>query len=80
MSAKYNLGKDKRIYLVRDKETVDFHIDKNDYFGTLSTIIELMNQDYVLENKTEIKKILKNLKKDLLYLQKNFDIIKKTQY
>lgn len=62
--------------LIRDKETVNFHVQKNDYFGTLATIIKLINQDNILEDKVELKKILKKLEKDLIYLQKNF-IIKK---
>jgi hypothetical protein len=77
MPEKYSIKKN--ILSVRDKATVDFHVQQHDYFGTLSTIVELLNQNCVLENKTELKKILKNLKKDLLYLQKNFDIIKKTR-
>lgn len=80
MKANYDLNKNKKIYLVRDKETVDFHVEKDDYFGTLSTVIELINQDHILENKIELKKILKNVKEDLLYLQQNFDIIKKAQH
>ncbi len=64
-----------KILFINDAETVDFHVQKNDYFATLSTIIELMSQDYILENKNELKKILKNLKTDLMYLQKNFLIV-----
>ncbi|MDD3711101.1 MAG: hypothetical protein PHP37_00640 [Patescibacteria group bacterium] len=64
-------------YLIHDKKSVNFHVKKNDYFGTLATIIELINQDNVLENKEELKKLLKRLKKDLLYLQENFIIKKK---
>ncbi len=77
MLKKYIINKN--IDLLRDKETVDFHIKQDDYFGTLSTIVELINQDHVLENKKELKKILNNLKQDLLYLQKNFEINKKTR-
>ena len=77
MLKKYLINKN--VNLLRDKETVDFHIKQDDYFGTLSTIVELINQDHVLENKGELKKILNNLKQDLLYLQENFDIIKKTR-
>lgn len=77
MLKKYLINKN--VNLLRDKETVDFHIKQDDYFGTLSTIVELINQDHVLENKEELKKILNNLKQDLLYLQENFDIIKKTR-
>lgn len=64
-------------YLIHDKKSVNFHVQENDYFGTLATIMELMNQDDILENKKELKKILGRLKKDLLYLQENFVIHKK---
>ena len=64
-------------YLIHDKKSVNFHVQENDYFGTLATIMELMNQDNILENKKELKKILGRLKKDLLYLQENFVIHKK---
>jgi hypothetical protein len=61
-------------YLIHDKKSVNFHVQENDYFGTLATIMELMNQNDILENKKELKKILGRLKKDLLYLQENFVI------
>ncbi len=64
-------------YLIHDKKSVNFHVQKNDYFGTLATIMELMSQDNILDNKKELKKILERLKKDLLYLQENFIINKK---
>lgn len=64
-------------YLLHDKKNVDFHVKKNDYFGTLATIMELINQDNILEDKKELKKILRRLKKDLLYLQDNFFIYNK---
>lgn len=64
-------------YLIHDKKSVNFHVQENDYFGTLATIVELMNQNNVLEDKKELKKLLKRLKKDLLYLQENFIIKKK---
>ncbi len=64
-------------YLIHDKKGVNFHVEKNDYFGTLATIMELMNQDEVFKNKKELKIILRRLKKDLLYLQENFVIRKK---
>ena len=75
---KNNYQINNNFYLLRDKESVNFHVKKDDYFGTLATIIELLKQDEVLENKKELKKILNQLKKDLLYLQKNFTINKKT--
>jgi len=62
---------------VKDKQSVNWHIKQNDYFGTLATIINLINQDYILDNKKELQKILKSLNKNLIYLQKNFIINKK---
>lgn len=59
------------------QKSVKFHIKNNDYFGTLATVLELLRQN--IENnkfKKEYKKILSNLIKDLIYLQKEF-IIKK---
>ena len=53
---------------VRDKKSVNWHIKQNDYFGTLATIVNLINQDYILNNKKELQKILKSLGKDLNYL------------
>ena len=69
--------KDKNgVSFVKDKKTVNFHVKQNDYFGTLATIISLINQDYILDNKKDLKKILTSLNKDLIYLQKNFTITK----
>ncbi len=78
MKRNYKINIKNNTLLVKDKKTVDFHIQQNDYFGTLATIISLINQDYILENKKELKKLLTSLIKDLDYLQKNFEIIKKT--
>lgn len=74
MNKKYNINKN---YLtIRDKKSVNWHVEQNDYFGTLATIINLLNQDCILDDRYKLKKILKSLDKDLRYLQKNF-VIKK---
>lgn len=72
----YKIKPKKGVSFVKDKKTVNFHVEQNDYFGTLATIISLINQDYVLDNKKDLKKILTSLNKDLIYLQKNFTINK----
>lgn len=72
---KYQLTNKKM--LLRDKAGVDWHVKQNDYFGTLATIVNLINQDHILNNKTETKKILRSLSKDLSYLQKKFIIVPK---
>lgn len=58
------------------KKNINFHIKSGDYFGTLATVIDLIRQE---KEKIEGKenKILKDLKEDLFYLQKNYKIIKK---
>ena len=58
------------------KKNIRSHIKSDDYFGTLATVI-----DFIAQEKEEMEerqnKILKNLKNDLVYLQKNYKIIKK---
>jgi len=58
------------------KRNINFHIESDDYFGTLATVINLVRQE---KEKTEKRqnKTLKNLKDDLIYLQKNYKIVKK---
>ena len=59
------------------KETVKFHIKTNDYFGTLATVLSLVRQT-IKDNEfieTNIK-VLDNLEKDLIFLQKEYKIVK----
>jgi len=59
---------------MKNKNGLEFHIKSNDYFGTLATILSLISQDYkIVENKG----ILESVVKDLVYLQKEYKIIKK---
>jgi len=58
-----------------------FHIDSNDYFGTLATILSLVRQ--TIGNKKSIDnniKTLDNIEKDLMYLQQNYKIVKIGQH
>lgn len=57
------------------KKSLEFHVKSGDYFGTLATVISLAEQT-ILKNK-EQKNILKKLIKDLMYLQKEYKIVKK---
>jgi len=62
------------------KATVNFHVDNNDYFGTLAAVISLLGQnlgDY-RQNLT-YEHILQNIVKDLMYLQRNYKIEKRKQ-
>ncbi len=58
-------------WLVRDQKSVQFHVDANDYFGTLAAIINL------LEQKPELigHPALAEAKKDLMILQQDYVIV-----
>lgn len=55
---------------------LEFHIKSNDYFGTLATVLSLMEQNNKLAK--EEQQALKSIIKDLMHLQKNY-IIKKNE-
>lgn len=58
-------------------KSVKFHIENNDYFGTLASILSLINQTLDSKKFKKINiKILSDLEKDLLYLQKKYKILK----
>ena len=59
-----------------------FHIDKNDYFSTLATILrfyeESINDKNITPETRELQlKTIKNVMSDLLYLNKNYTITPK---
>ncbi len=61
------------------QKTVKFHIKSNDYFGTLTSILTIINEKKDNPDKSDIKiinRILKNVINDLIYLQNNFKITK----
>jgi len=55
-------------------KSIKFHIRNNDYFGTLSTILCLIKQ--TPENLKKHIKSLDKLEKDLIFLQKEYKIVK----
>lgn len=56
--------------------SLEFHIESQDYFGTLATILNLIKQDKN-QNITKINKnILDKIEKDLMFLQRNYKITK----
>lgn len=57
------------------KKSLEFHIKSDDYFGTLAAVLSLISQ--TLENNKRHKKTLENIVNDLMYLQKEYKIIKK---
>lgn len=60
-----------------------FHIEADDYFATLATVLELLRQtlaDPRLQDEShqhEIKLALARIAEDLLFLQKNYQIKKR---
>jgi len=57
------------------KQRLQFHIQANDYFGTIATVLDLLRQ--ALEKRTtrpQHVRLLARLTKQLLYLQQNFMI------
>ncbi len=65
---------------MRDFNGFKFHIKSDDYFGTLASILTIVNEKKDSRDKSDLKlinRILKNVIKDLIYLQKNYKIIKK---
>lgn len=57
------------------KESLEFHIKSGDYFGTVATVLSLVEETMLKDKKH--KAIFKRLIKDLMYLQKEYKIIKK---
>ena len=57
------------------KKSLEFHIESDDYFGTLATVLGLA-EETILKDKKH-KTIFKRLIKDLIYLQKEYKIVKK---
>lgn len=57
-----------------DIKSIEFHIENNDYFGTLATILSIISQSKDEKAKLDI---LKRLEESLMFLQNNYIIIKK---
>jgi hypothetical protein len=55
-------------------ESLEFHIQENDYFGTLATVLDLLGQDLRRHGHTRHAETLVRLRDDLLYLQCSYTI------
>ena len=60
-------------FLLSDEKSVKFHVESDDYFGTLATILSLWQQ-----NKAWPEKNYQELHDDLMLLQKKYQIKKRT--
>ena len=56
--------------------SIQFHIEKNDYFGTLATVIDLVSQDLPKNGQNRNAEILQRLRDNLVYLQRSHRIEK----
>ncbi len=65
------------LWRVADEDSVRFHVENDDYFGTIATVLSLLEQDIDKNggpSAAVFKKILKNLEKDLMFLQRHYHI------
>jgi hypothetical protein len=62
---------------IKNEDNLKFHIESNDYFGTLATVLSLQEQNLSEHKKFKVSEILKSKIDELMYLQKNYKIIKK---
>lgn len=65
------------VWLVKDEVSTRFHVEQDDYFGTIATIISLLRQR-IKENPANLTPdfmtTLNNLERDLIWLQNNYQI------
>ena len=62
---------------LKDEASVRRHIAADDYFGTIATVLSLIKQELKNRSSKEtalIETTLKNLERDLVFLQKNCHI------
>lgn len=65
------------VHLLHDEASVKFHVESGDYFGTIATVLGLLEQQMKKDGCADaavFKKTLENLKGDLMFLQKNYEI------
>jgi hypothetical protein len=56
------------------ERSLQFHIEKNDYFGTLATVLDLVRQDLDRRGYNPHAGTLSRLRDDLIYLQRSHRI------
>ena len=70
--------------VLKDEVSIKYHIEKDDYFGTIATVISLIYQKLKNDKTEDLKEIkkekkqllqtLKGLEQDLVFLQNNYQI------
>ena len=56
------------------QKSLDFHIEQNDYFGTLTTVLDLIRQDLDRREYRRHAATLAGLCEELMYLQRSHRI------
>lgn len=77
----------KVIRQIKDAQSVRFHVESDDYFGTTATLVKLLQQylkDAISKTPAKERELIettfKNIESDLLLLQNNYQIkAKKSQ-
>jgi hypothetical protein len=59
-----------------NEASLQFHIEKNDYFGTLATVLDLVRQDLDRRGYKPHAATLSRLRDRLMYLQRKYRIEK----
>jgi hypothetical protein len=57
-----------------EKASLHFHIEEQDYFGTLATVLDLVSQDLRKRGNRRHAELLGRLRDDLVYLQRSHRI------
>jgi len=60
-----------------ENKNVLFHIESQDYFGTLATVLSLVRQGGEIQSVNE--EVLARAEHDLIFLQENYDIVAKVK-
>jgi hypothetical protein len=59
-----------------DESCLQFHIEENDYFGTIATVLDLVSQDLRNKGHHSNAETLSRLRDDFVYLQNRYCIRK----
>ena len=57
-----------------NEERIKFHIEANDYFGTLTTVLDLVAQGLRKHSRSHRAETLLRLRDELIYLQNRYRI------
>ena len=59
-----------------DEESLQFHIEQNDCFGTLATVVDLVSQSLQKQGTPREVETLRRVRDELMYLQHGYRLEK----